>query len=184
MSDHLKEAKNKMKEAKEHLIKELKNIRTGRANPGILDNVTVEVYGAPMRLRDIANVTTPEARQILITPFDTNNSSAIGKAIERADLSIMPIVDGNVVRLNIPPMDENQRKEQVKMAKKKGEEGKVAIRNIRRDCNDSTKRQKNAQEITEDVLHKTEKEVQKLTDTFCKEIDELVQEKEKDILTI
>jgi ribosome recycling factor len=184
MVEPVKDAKQKMKNAKEHLIQELKNIRTGRANPALLDVIQVEVYGAKMRLKDIANITAPETRQLLISPFDSNNTASIGKAIEYAELNVNPIVEGNLVRINIPPMDENQRKEQVKQAKKKGEEGKVTIRNIRRECNDSVKRLKNSQEITEDIMHKNEKDVQKLTDQFCQEIDNLIQTKEKDILTI
>ncbi len=183
-SSTLKQATKKMQEAKEHLQTELNNIRSGRANPALLDAISVEVYGAKMRLKDIANITTPEARQLLVTPFDSNNTGAIGKAIEKANIGINPIVDANMVRLNVPPMDEAQRKDKVKLAKKKGEDSKVTIRNIRRDSNETVKRLKNNNEIGEDVMHSQEKEIQKITDQFCKEIDDIIILKEKDILSI
>lgn len=174
----------KMQEALEHLRKELNNIRTGRANPHLLDNVAVNVYGAEMRIRDLASVTAPEARQLLITPYDNNNTGNISKAIEKANLNLQPVVDGNIIRITIPPMDEAQRKEKVKLAKKKGEEGKVSIRNVRRDSNDTIRKQKNEGDLSEDIMKRTEKDIQELTDQFCKKIDDLIHEKEKDILTI
>lgn len=182
--DVVEQTKAKMMAAIEHLKTELKSIRTGRANTGMLDSVVVEVYGSPMRLKDIASVTAPEARLLLITPFDTNNNSSIGKAIERANLGVMPIVDGNVVRIKIPPMDDSMRKEMVKQAHKRREEAKVSIRNIRRDGNDSVKKLKTDGHIAEDIVKKTEKTIQDLTDKFCKEADELAEKKEKEISTI
>ena len=178
------QTEKKMKSALEHLRSDLQSIRTGRANPAILDSVMVEVYGTNMRLKDIASVTTPEARQLLITPFDANNSASIGKAIEKANLNLQPITEGNAVRINVPPMDEALRKEMVKQVNKKKEDGKVSIRNIRRESNDLVKKQKSDGDISEDQVKKIEKSVQDLTDKFCKEADELATIKEKDILTV
>ncbi len=178
------QAKTKMLAAIEHLKNELKAIRTGRANPAILDSVTVEVYGTPMRLKDIASITAPEARMLLVSPFDSQNTSAIGKAIERANIGLMPIVDGNVVRLKIPQMDESVRKEMVKQCNKKREEAKISIRNIRREANDHARKQKADGKMAEDVLKKLEKTVQDLTDKYCKEADDLAEKKEKEVSMI
>ena len=179
-----KEAKTKMAAAIEHFKAELKYIRTGRANPGLLDSVMVEVYGTNMKLRDIANITVPEARQLLISPFDGNNASAIGKSIEKANLGFQPIVDGNAVRINIPAMDESVRKDMVKLCKKRGEEAKVSIRNIRRDANDQARKQKASGDIAEDQLNRIEKEIQELTNKFCEEADKLCAAKEKEVCEI
>lgn len=184
MSTVLDQTKSKMTAAIEHLKNELKSIRTGKANIGILDGVSVEVYGSPMRIKELASITTPEPRQILITPFDAHNVGAIGKAIEKANLGIMPIVDGNGVRIKIPPMDENMRKEMVKVCHKKREEAKVSIRNIRRDSNELARKQKVDSVITEDVMKKLEKTIQELTDKYCKEADDLSEKKEKEVSTI
>lgn len=178
------QTKSKMQAAIEHLKNELKNIRTGRANPGILDSVTLEVYGSPMRLKDIASVTAPEPRMLLITPYDPKNTAAIGKAIEKANLNIMPIVDANVVRIKIPQMDDSMRKEMIKLCHKKREDCKVSIRNIRRDNNEIVRKQKSDGEITEDIQKKLEKTIQELTDSFCKEADSVAEKKEKEIATI
>lgn len=184
MSNITDQAKAKMAAAIEHLKSELKNIRTGRANAGMLDGVTVEVYGSPMRLKEVASVTTPEARQILVTPYDAQNTAAIGKGIERANLGLVPIVDGNVVRLKIPPMDENMRKEMVKLCHKKREEGKISIRNIRRDYNELIRKEKSEGNIAEDMMKKLEKTIQELTDKFCKEADDVSQKKEAEVTTV
>lgn len=178
------QTKNKMEAALEHYKEELKGIRTSRANPGMLDGVMVEVYGSLMRLRDVASVTAPEARMLLISPFDPSTTSAIGKSIERANLGFMPIVDANAVRIKIPPMDESLRKEMVKLCGKRCEEAKVAIRNIRRESNDTIRKQKNDGIVGEDVEKKIEKQIQELTDKYCREADELAEKKEKEITTI
>jgi ribosome recycling factor len=178
------QVKSKMTAALEHLKTELKAIRTGRANPAMLDGVTVDVYGSQMRLKDIASITAPEPRLLLITPFDTSNTNAIGKAIERANLGINPIVDANVVRLKIPQMDDSMRKEMVKVCHKRREEAKVSLRNVRREANEGVRKQKNEGEIPEDVMKKLEKNIQDLTDKSCKEADELSEKKEKEISTI
>jgi len=179
-----KQAKAEMEQAIEHLRHELSGIRTGRANPALLEGVKVEVYGTSMALRDIANVTAPEAQQLIVSPFDASNCNAIAKAIDRANLGVRGDVDGNVVRVNIPPMDEAARKEKAKLVGKKCEEAKVSIRNARRKFNDLARDQKASGDLPEDLLHKTEKEIQKLTDDFCKSAEEISKEKEKEVLSI
>ncbi len=178
------ETKTKMQEALEHFKKELTQLRSGRANPGMLDSVTIEVYGTQMRIRELANVSTPEARQILITPFDPQTAGPIGKSIEKANLGFQPILEGNLIRINIPPMDESMRKEIVKQGKKKAEDAKVAVREVRRKSNDLVRKQKADSDITEDEVKKAEKSVQELTDDFCKQVDELFAIKEKEIMTV
>lgn len=178
------QTKTKMTVAVEHFKNELKNIRTGRANPGMVEHVMVDVYGSPMRLKDIASITAPEPRQLLITPFDPQNSSAIGKGIEKANIGFMPIVDGTSVRIRIPPMTEELRKKMAKICHDEKEKAKVSIRNIRRDANELVRKQKADGELAEDMLKKSEKNIQELTDKFCKEIDEISEKKEKEISTI
>lgn len=182
--DILGQTKEKMLAAIEHLKNELKSIRTGRANAGMLDSVVIELYGTPMRLKDIASITVPEPRLLLITPFDPQNTSSIGKSIEKAGIGIMPIVDGNLVRIKIPQMDENMRKEMVKVCHKRREEAKVSIRNIRRDSNDTARKQKANGDMAEDVLKKLEKQIQEFTDKFCKDADDLSEKKEKEIAVV
>lgn len=179
-----KEAKKEMDHTIEHLRKELSGIRTGRANPALLEGVQVEVYGTAMALRDLASTTAPEAQQLVVSPFDPQNCNAIAKAIDRANIGVRGAVDGNVVRVNIPPMDEAARKEKAKQVGKKCEEAKVSIRNSRRKINDLARELKGKGELPEDLLHKTEKEVQKLTDDYCKLADDISKAKEKEILSI
>jgi len=178
------QTKAKMQATIEHFKQDMKSLRTNRANPGILDGVIVEAYGASMRIKELATVTTPEARQILITPFDPKTAGMIAKGIEKANLGLQAIHDGNVVRVMVPPMDEAMRKEIVKQGKKKVEDAKVAIREVRRKNNDFIRKQKADGEIPEDVMKKTEKAIQELTDDFCKEIDTLFAAKEKEVLTV
>ena len=173
-----------MNAALNHLAQELKNIRTGRANPGILDSVTLEVYGSQMRLKDVANITVPEPRQLLITPFDKKNNGAIGKAIEKANLGLRPIVEGDMVRINIPAMDETVRKDMIKLCHKRLEEAKVGIRNVRAHFNKIARDEKAQSLISEDIMKKLEKEIQNLTDKYCKMADDISAQKEKEILTI
>ncbi len=180
----LDQTKAKMAAALEHFKNELRNIRTGRANPGMIEHVMVEVYGSGMRLKDIASISTPEARQLLITPFDPKNAAVIGKAIEKANLGFMPIVDANTVRIKIPPMTEELRKKMAKICHDEREKAKVSIRNIRRDANEAVRKQKADGDIAEDLMKKQEKNIQELTDKFCKEADDLSEKKEKEISTI
>lgn len=178
------QTKTKMQSAIEHFKAELKSLRTGRANPAILDGVIVEVYGANVKLKEVASVSAPEPRQLLITPFDRSTASAISKGIEKANLNLLPILEGGVVRINIPPMDESTRKEMVKIGKRKAEETKVAIREIRRKNNELVRKAKADGDIAEDVMKKQEKMIQDFTDQFCKEVDELMTVKEKEIMTV
>ena len=182
--DIIQHTKEKMAAALEHLRSELKSIRTGRANPGMLDNVQVEIYGSMMRIKECASITTPEPRMLLVTPFEPKNSSVIGKAIEKANLGVTPIVDGNVVRIKISQMDDSVRKEMVKLCHKRLEEAKISIRNIRRDANEAVRKQKAAGDIAEDIMKKNEKTIQDLTDKSCKEADEITEKKEKEVSTI
>jgi len=178
------DAKNKMAAAIEHLKNELKSIRTGKANPAMLDMVLIEVYGTNMRIKDIASITAPEMRQLLITPFDAHNANAIAKGIEKANLGFQIIVDGNAVRIKVPAMDEALRKEMVKICHKKREDAKISMRNARRDANELLRKQKSASEIPEDMLKKLEKQVQDLTDKYCKEADDISDQKEKEVMHI
>lgn len=180
----LDQTKTKMAAAIEHFKNDLKNIRTGRANPGMVEHVMVEVYGSPMRLKDIASITTPEARQLMITPFDPQNASLIGKAIEKANIGFMPVVDGHVIRIKIPPMTEELRKKMAKICHDEREKAKISIRNIRREGNEAARKQKADGEIAEDMMKKLEKNIQELTDKYCKEADELSEKKEKEISTV
>lgn len=178
------QTKQMMQATLDHYKQELKNLRSNRANPGMLDNVQVEVYGSQMRLRDVANVTAPEARQLLITPFDPQTAGSISKGIEKANLNLQPMLDGHVVRINVPPMDENMRKEIVKQAKKKAEDSKIVVREVRRKNNETARKQKTDNLMTEDVLKKTEKTIQELTDQYCRDIDNLFTAKEKEVMTV
>lgn len=180
----LEDTKAKMSASIEHLKNDLKNIRTGRANPGMVDHLTVEVYGSPMRLKDVATVSVPEPRQLLITPFDPQTTNSIGKAIEKANLGVMPIVDANVIRIKIPPMTEEIRKKMAKVCHEEKEKTKISIRNTRRDANELARKQKNEGIIAEDIMKKWEKSIQEFTDKFCKEADDLAEKKEKEISTI
>lgn len=180
----LKHVEEKMQVAIDHLVQELKNIRTGRANPNMLDNVALEVYGTQMRLRDVASVTTPEPRQLVITPFDASNVHSIAKGIEKANLGLQPVVDGKIVRINIPQMNADTRKEMAKLAHKRCEECKVSIRHTRRDFLEEFRKQKNSGDISEDELKRHEKSVQESTDKFCLKTEEIVQAKEKEIMQV
>ncbi len=184
MKEIIEQVKAKMAAAIEHLKEELKNIRTSRANPGMLDSVSVDIAGTQMRIKSLASITTPEPRLLLITPFDRSTTSTIGKAIERANIGLTPIVDGNVIRIKIAQMDDSMRKEMVKLCHKRTEETKVTIRNVRRDGNELGRKKKSSGEMAEDVLKKLEKNIQEMTDKSCKEADDLCEKKEKEISTI
>jgi len=180
----LKKTEEKMQTALEHLRNELKKIRTGLASPAMVEDVSVDVYGTQMRLRDVASISCPETRQILVTPYDANNASVIGKGIEKANLGFMPIVDGNAVRINIPVMDASVRNEMVKLCHKRREEAKISIRNVRRESNDNVRKQKASGEMAEDLMKKFEKDIQELTDKFCSQADYITEQKEREVSTI
>jgi ribosome recycling factor len=179
-----KEVENKMLATLEHFKQELKNLRTNRANPGVVEGVSVEVYGSHMRVKELANITTPEARQILITPFDPQTAAAIAKGIEKANLNLQPVLEGQSIRINVPPMDQSMRTTIVKQGKEKAENAKIAIRDIRRKSNDTIKQGKASGDLTEDMVKKLEKAIQELTDKFCKQIDDLFSTKEKEIMAV
>ncbi len=180
----MQNTENKMKKAINSLEGDLANIRAGRANPTILDRITVEYYGAQTPLAQVGTISVPEARSIVIQPWDVSILKDIEKAILASDIGITPNNDGKVIRLNFPPLTEERRKELSKGVSKRGEEAKVAVRNIRRDSLEQFKKQKKANEITEDDLKDLEDKVQKLTDKFVKEIDGIVAAKEKEILEV
>ena len=166
------------------LKEDLNTVRAGRANPSLLDKVMVEYYGTPTPLKNLANIAVPDPRTLLITPFDPKAISEIEKGINIANIGINPSNDGKCVRLVIPQVTEERRKELTKTVKKMGEDSKIAIRNIRRDANDELKKLEKAHEITEDELKKALDDVQKATDKTTKEIDDIVAAKEKEILEV
>ncbi len=180
----MKETELRMEKSITALSNDLAAIRAGRANPAILDKVTVEYYGAQSAIQMVGNISVPEPRTILIQPWDASLLGEIEKAINKADLGINPNNDGKCIRLNFPPLSEERRKELVKGIQKRGEDAKVAIRGIRRDSLEGFKKQKKDGEITEDDLKNLETKVQKLTDKFVAEVDEIVAKKEKEILEV
>jgi len=178
-------AKTKMSAAVDHLRQELKTLRTGRANTSMLDHVMVEMYGSPMRLSSVASITVSEPRMLLVTPFDVTQTATLAKAIQRADLGGLTVIaEGNLIRIMVAQMDASVRKTMAKSCSKFSEDAKVSIRNIRRDANDTVRKQKSDGLIPEDSAKKQEKNIQELTDKFCKVCDEVCAEKEKEILTI
>ncbi len=180
----MKNAEEKMKKTISHLEADLASIRAGRANPAILDKVTVDYYGAATPVAQVGTVSIPEARTIIIQPWDASILNQIEKAIQASDIGINPNNDGKVIRLNFPPLTEERRKELVKDIHKRGEDAKVAVRAIRRDTIELYKKQKKDNEITEDDLKDIEEEIQKTTDKFVKNIDNIIADKEKEILSV
>ena len=176
--------KEHMEKALVQLKKEFGAVRTGRANPLILDKVTVDYYGAPTPLRQMAQVTVQEGTTLVIAPFDKSILKEVEKAVIKADLGITPNSDGVVLRLPFPPLTSDKRKEIAKDVKKLGEDAKVAIRNIRRDMTDDLKKAEKAENLPEDVVKDGQNEIQKITDKYTKTVDELCSEKEKEVLTI
>ncbi|RYG73849.1 ribosome recycling factor [Lentibacillus lipolyticus] len=183
-NDIVKDASNKMEEAVQAFSKDLATVRAGRANPAILNSVNVDYYGAVTPLNQLANISAPEARLLVITPFDKSSIENIEKAIQKADLGLSPSSDGNVVRINIPALTEERRKELVKIVGKYAEESRVQVRNVRREANDQLKKAEKNSDLTEDELKKEQDNVQKETDKHIDKIDQLVKEKEKEILEV
>ena len=183
MDERIKKLEGKMQKAYDFLLSDFATIRAGRANPHVLDKIRVDYYGTPTPIQQVGNISVPEARMIQIAPWEKNLLKAIEKAIQTSDLGINPTNDGSVIRLVFPELTEERRRDLVKDIKKKGEESKVAVRNIRRDGNDSFKKLAKT-EVSEDEIKQLEEELQKLTDRFVKEIDKAVEEKSKDILTV
>ncbi len=185
MSSDLKEtAKEKMQKTIESLENDLQTLKAGRANPHMLDRITADYYGTPTPINQMAGISSPEPRVILISPWDTSALKAIEKAILASDLGINPSNDGKTIRLAVPQLTEERRKELAKQVSKMGEECKVALRNIRRNLMDELKKQEKAKEITEDDVKNGEKDVQKILDDYIKKTDELVKAKENEIMTV
>lgn len=184
MADNYSEFSGKMKKTTEVLGSQFDSVRAGRANPAVLDQIKVEYYGSPTPINQIATISTPDPRSLAIQPWDTSSLKPIEKAILESDLGINPQNDGRVIRLVFPQLTEERRKELIKQVKKYGEEAKVAVRNIRRDAMDFYKKQQKKSEITEDDFKDIEKDLQKLTDDYIKEVDAITAGKEKELLAI
>ncbi len=184
MDDKLQVYEEKMEKTLDNLLEEFSTIRAGRANPAILNKLTVEYYGAPTPLPQVASITVPEARILQIQPWDKSLIKAIEKAINMSDLGINPNNDGSVIRLIFPELTEDRRKELSKDIKKKGEAAKVAIRNIRRDANDKIKKLEKAGEFTEDDVKSSAEDIQKVTDKYISRVDKEVEVKTKEIMTV
>ena len=180
----VEKAKERMTQSHHSLAREFGGIRAGRANASLLDRITVEYYGVETPLNQIASITIPEARVLLVTPFDKSSLKDIERALNASDLGITPANDGSVIRLVIPALTEETRRDLAKEVKTVGENAKVAIRNIRRDAMDEAKKQEKAKEITEDELKTLEKDIQKATDDAVKHIDDMTANKEKEILEV
>jgi ribosome recycling factor len=180
----LAEVQDNMQKTIEATQRSFNTIRTGRANAALLDRVTVDYYGTETPLKSLANISTPDATTITIQPYDKSSMAQIEKAISMSDVGLTPNNDGQVIRLNIPPLTAERRKELVKVAGKLAEEGKVALRNIRRDAIDSVRKQEKNHEISEDESKDMQDQIQKITDRFTAKIDELLAAKEKDITTV
>lgn len=183
MNERVKVLDEKMKKAYDYLVSDLATIRAGRANPHVLDKIRVDYYGTPTPIQQVGNITVPEPRMLQIAPWEKTLIKEIEKAILSSDIGITPSNDGAVVRLVFPELTEERRKELVKDIKKKGEEGKVAVRNIRRDGNDSFKKLAKT-DISEDEIKDLEDELQKLTDKYIKDIEKIVEEKSQEILKV
>ena len=184
MSEATKPYEDRMKKSVEALANELDAIRAGRANPKVLDRIMVDYYGTPTPVNQVGNISVPEARLLQIQPYDASTLKSVEKAILASDLGINPTNDGKVIRLAFPELTEDRRKTLAKDVKKKGEDSKVAMRNIRRDAMDAFKKQQKKSEITEDDLKLLEDEVQKLTDKYVGELDKRVEAKNKEIMTV
>ncbi|HBC97674.1 MAG TPA: ribosome recycling factor [Clostridium sp.] len=184
IKDTLKDADRKMGKTIESLKRELASMKAGRANPAILDRIEAEYYGKMTPINQMGNISVPEARMLVIQPWDKNALKAIEKAILKSDLGINPSNDGEVIRLVIPELTEETRRELVKKIKRSGENSKVAIRSVRRDGNDKFKELKKENDISEDEIKKAEAEIQKKTDRFIKDIDDIVEKKEREVMSL
>lgn len=182
--DTLRDAEHKMTRAVEVTREELSTVRTGRATPAILNRVTVDYYGSQVSLNQLASFSVPEPRLLVIQPFDRNAISAIERAIMQSDLGLTPNNDGNVIRLSFPTLTEERRKELIRMVRERGEEGRVAIRNVRRHAKEELERLERAHSISEDDLTRSERELQKRTDKHVAEVDELLGHKEKELMEV
>ena len=184
MGIELNQFEDKMKKSIDALANDYTTIRAGRANPHVLDKIMVDYYGTPSNIQSVANVSVSEARTLVIQPWEASLIKEIEKAILVSDLGLTPNYDGKVIRLTFPELSEERRKELAKDIKKKGEDSKVAVRNIRRDANDFVKKQQKANEISEDEQKDAETKIQKLTDDYVSKIDKMIEEQSKEIMTV
>jgi ribosome recycling factor len=184
LDDILLEAEDKMIKTEQVVINEFAGVRTGKASAALVENVTVEVYGAQMRIRELAGITTPEPRMLVVQPWDVNSLHPIEKAIQKANLGLTPAIQGKIIRLMFPELSQERRQEFVKISKKMAEDGRVAIRHVRRDAMDLLKKHVHDSGITEDEEKQAEKDLQKLTDQYIAKIDEHLAHKEKEIMTV
>lgn len=184
MKEVLNQAESKMKKTVDLLIKDYATLRAGRATPALLDKILVDYYGTPTPINQMATVSAPEPRLLVIQPWDRNMLPQIEKAILKSDLGITPVSDGNVIRLAIPPLTEEKRKDLVKIVHKKAEEGRIAIRNLRREANDQIKAAEKKGDISEDSAKRYLDDIQDLTDKYIKNIDQVAEAKEKEIMEI
>ncbi len=184
IKDIEKSAQDKMEKTINVMKQELQSLKAGRANPNMLDRIVVEYYGTDTPINQLANISAPEPRIVSIQPWDAKSIPSIEKAIQKSDLGINPSNDGKIIRLIVPQLTEERRKNLVKTVKKLGEETKVAVRNIRRDANENLKKMKKDNQISEDELKKSEEDTQKITDKFVKEIDKIVELKEKEVMEV
>ena len=182
--DILLEAEDKMQKTEHVVQQEFAGVRTGKASPALVENIIVDVYGSQMRIRELAGITTPEPRMILIQPWDASTVHPIEKAIQKTNLGLNPAVDKRFIRIVLPELSEERRVEFTKVVRKMAEDGRVAIRHVRRDAIEHLKKETKEGLITEDELKHAEKEVQKLTDRYIGKIDELLAHKEKEIMTV
>ncbi len=184
LKDEYKIYEDKMQKSIDSVAADFAAVRAGRANAAVLDRITVDYYGSPTPIQQIASISSPDARTLMIQPWDGSALKLIEKAIQNSDLGINPQNDGRALRLNFPQLTEERRKELVKQIRKYNEAGKVAIRNIRRDALENFKKQEKRSEITEDEMDMVEKDLQKLTDNSCKKLDELLAKKEKELMAV
>ena len=180
----LLEAEDKMIKTETVIANEFANVRTGKASAGLVENIMVEVYGSQMRVRELAGITSPESRQLVIQPWDIGSLQAIEKAIQKANLGLSPVTQGKMIRISFPELSAERRLEFVKITKKMAEDGRVAIRHVRRDALEALKKDSKAGGVTEDQVEAADKEVQKLTDQYIAKIDTHLTHKEKEILTV
>jgi len=182
--DILLEAEDKMIKTEQVVFNEFAGVRTGKASPSLVENIMVEVYGSQMRVRELAGITTPEPRMLVVQPWDLNSLHPIEKAIQKANIGLNPAIQGKIIRLIFPELSQERRQEFVKLIKKMAEDGRVAIRHVRRDAMEQLKKHAHDSGITEDQEKQAEKDLQKLTDDYIAKIDEHVVHKEKEIMTV
>ncbi len=184
LDDILLEAEEKMTKTEEVVVKEFSGVRTGKASAGLVENIQVEVYGSHMRIRELAGITTPESRVLLIQPWDASTVHPIEKAIQKANLGLNPSVDKKFIRIVLPELSTERRNEFVKIVRKMSEDGRVAIRHVRRDAMEALKKEEKDGGVTEDEIKGAEKEIQKLTDQYIGKVDQHLAHKEKEIMTV